>query len=134
VSKFLLNLLVEILKVLPNSEIYLNLKIKTLFIFLPFISPADPFWSFGPLGPTGLPLPSSLRWPTLSCTAASLHWPAWPVCALGVFLGIHFLLVKVPATEPTGLLLPPPAPNQSAPAAAGSQPHATPMATPDHLR
>jgi hypothetical protein len=33
VSKFLLNLLVEILKVLPNSEIYLNLKIKTLLIF-----------------------------------------------------------------------------------------------------
>jgi hypothetical protein len=32
VSKFLLNLLVEILKVLPNSKIYLNLKIKTLFI------------------------------------------------------------------------------------------------------
>jgi hypothetical protein len=33
VSKFLLNLLVEILKVLPNSEIYLNSKIKTLLIF-----------------------------------------------------------------------------------------------------
>jgi hypothetical protein len=30
VSKFILNLLVEILKVLPNSEIYLNSKIKTL--------------------------------------------------------------------------------------------------------
>jgi hypothetical protein len=43
VSKFLLNLLVEILKVLPNSEIYLNSKIKTLFIFLPFISPVGPF-------------------------------------------------------------------------------------------
>jgi hypothetical protein len=33
VSKFLLNLLVEILKVLPNSEIYLNSKIKTLLNF-----------------------------------------------------------------------------------------------------
>jgi hypothetical protein len=30
VFKFLLNLLVEILKVLPNYEIYLNSKIKTL--------------------------------------------------------------------------------------------------------
>jgi hypothetical protein len=35
VSKFLLNLLIEILKVLPNFKFYLNLKIKTLFIFLP---------------------------------------------------------------------------------------------------
>jgi hypothetical protein len=43
VSKFLLNLLVEILKILPNSEIYLNSKIKTLFIFLPFVSPPGPF-------------------------------------------------------------------------------------------
>jgi hypothetical protein len=32
-SKFLLNLIVKILKVLPNSEIYLNSKIKTLLIF-----------------------------------------------------------------------------------------------------
>jgi hypothetical protein len=43
VSKFLLNLLVKILKVLPNYEFYLNSKISTLFIFLPFISPASPF-------------------------------------------------------------------------------------------
>jgi hypothetical protein len=32
VSKFLLNLLIKILKVLPNSEIYLKLKNKSLFI------------------------------------------------------------------------------------------------------
>jgi hypothetical protein len=36
VSKYHLNLLVEILKVLPNSEIYLNSKIKTLLIFFFF--------------------------------------------------------------------------------------------------
>jgi hypothetical protein len=51
VSKFLLNLLVEILKVLPNSKIYLNSKIKTLFIFLPFISRAGPFGILAHLAP-----------------------------------------------------------------------------------
>jgi hypothetical protein len=49
-SKFLLNLLVEILKVLPNSEINLNLKIKTLLIFFFFpmelAQPAMPAHSF----------------------------------------------------------------------------------------
>jgi hypothetical protein len=32
-SKFILNLQVQILKLLPNSKIYLNSKIKTLLIF-----------------------------------------------------------------------------------------------------
>jgi hypothetical protein len=130
VPKFLLNLIVEILKVLPNSEIYLNSKIKNLFIFHPFISPAGPFWPFGPPSPTGLPLPSSLRRPNPSWAATSLHRLAWPACSLGVFLGICFLIVKAPATEPTDLLLPPPTPNQSMPAAIGSRPQAAPMAAP----
>jgi hypothetical protein len=63
VSKFILNLHVEILKVLPNSKIYLNLKIKTLLIFPMEISPARPGRCTGPLlsgllpsspGPAGL--------------------------------------------------------------------------------
>jgi hypothetical protein len=41
VSKFLLNLLVDILKVLPNYEIYLNSKIKTILIFF-FYQPSQP--------------------------------------------------------------------------------------------
>jgi hypothetical protein len=57
VSKFILNLHVEILKVLPNSEIYLNLKIKTLLIFPVEISPARPGRRTSPLL-SGL-LPSS---------------------------------------------------------------------------
>jgi hypothetical protein len=56
VSKFLLNLLVEILKVLPYSEIYLNSKIKTLFISPPFINPVGLDRCVGPLLP-GLPPP-----------------------------------------------------------------------------
>jgi hypothetical protein len=75
VSKFLLKLLVKILKVLPNSEIYLNLKIKTPFYSFPLSAqpipfgllahPAPPTSLFllhcaGPLHP-GLSLPSSAR-------------------------------------------------------------------------
>jgi hypothetical protein len=66
VSKFLLKLLVEILKVLPNSEINLNLKIKTLLIFFYGISPAHyaglllpglPPSSPGPAGPCAASMP-----------------------------------------------------------------------------
>jgi hypothetical protein len=49
VSKFLLNLLFEILKVLPNSEIYLNLKIKTLLIFFLLSYGISPACRAGPL-------------------------------------------------------------------------------------
>jgi hypothetical protein len=66
VSKFLLNPLVEIFKILPNSEIYLNSKMKTLLIFfygislarrvgplLPELPPSSP----GPVGPRAAPAP-----------------------------------------------------------------------------
>jgi hypothetical protein len=64
VSKFLLNLLVEILEVLSNSEIYLNSKIKTFLFFSLSAQPAiRPFWPNQPLA--SLP-PLSPRWPTSS--------------------------------------------------------------------
>jgi hypothetical protein len=50
--------------------------------------------------------------------------------ALGVFLGIRFLLVKVSTTEPANLLLPPPhAPNQN-PQPASRRPHGRPRPPP----
>jgi hypothetical protein len=76
VSKLHQNLLVEILKVLPNSEIYLNLK-KNLSIFPLSTQPAiQPFWpnhppacpSSPPFHHAGPPLPQ----------AASLGRPSRP--------------------------------------------------------
>jgi hypothetical protein len=67
VSKFLLKLLVEILKVLPNSEINLNMKIKTLLIFFYGISLAH---YTGPLLPR---LPPSSPGPAGLCAASVPH-------------------------------------------------------------
>jgi hypothetical protein len=109
VSKFLLNLLVEILKILLNSEIYLNSKIKTLlFSFRLSAQPAhSAFWPTRPHRPPS----SSFTMPAHSFLGYRLPslGPLGPI-TLGVFLGICFLLVKEPTMEPAGLLLPSPAP------------------------
>jgi hypothetical protein len=59
--KFVLNILVEIIKVLPNSEIYLNLKIKTLLIFS-LSKSAQPVHSF-----LGCCLPCSAQLARMLC-------------------------------------------------------------------
>jgi hypothetical protein len=70
VSKILLNLLVEIIKVLPNSKIYLNSKIKTFIFFL--YQPSRLFGLFGPTDRWPLSPPIHRAGPPLP-QAASLH-------------------------------------------------------------
>jgi hypothetical protein len=75
VSKFFLNLCVEILKIL--SKFQKSLKFKNLFFFLNSLFGSSP---------------ASPRRPASSVGRCSLHRPAWPPCAFGVFSRIHFLI------------------------------------------